>query len=201
MPQPLRIGLIGTGRISRSHLRAFNQFPEKVQLTALCDNREEAVREFAREAKVDAIYLDPMRLLKEADVDAVDICTPHHTHAPIAVAAAEAGKHVLLEKPMAITMQECRDIIAATEKAGVTFMVAQQLRHLPSYRGVRRLIQEGELGRIWGVRGDYWLPIVLSRSAPPPRISQRPEAARWHLCLCAGKPRLLLYKALFCRCR
>jgi len=179
MSKPLKIGLIGTGRISKSHLRAFNQFPEKVQLTALCDNREEAVREFAKEAKVDAIYLDPMRLLKEADVDAVDICTPHHTHAPIAVAAAEAGKHVLLEKPMAITMQECRQIVEATEKAGVTFMVAQQLRYLPGYRGVRRLIQEGELGRVWGARTDSWMTVLLSRSALPPRFSQSSEAGRW----------------------
>lgn len=167
MARRLKIGLIGTGAISRIHVTAMNLASEKVRLTAVCDIREDAVREFARKAKVDAIYLDPTRLLKEADVDAVYICTPHHTHAPIAIAAAEAGKHILLEKPMAITMQECRDIIAATEKAGVTFMVAQQLRHVPSYVGVRRLIQQGELGRIWGVRSDTWRPMLLSRSAPP----------------------------------
>lgn len=179
MSKPLKLGLIGTGRISRNHLRAFDRFPEKVQLTALCDNREEVVREVARAANVDAVYSDPTRMLKEADIDAVDICTPHHTHAPIAVAAAKAGKHVLLEKPMAITMQECRQILETTEKAGVMFMVAQQLRYLPSYRGVRRLIQEGELGRIWGARTDSWLPILLSRSALPTRFSQLSEAGLW----------------------
>jgi len=181
MPRPLKIGLIGTGFIARSHLQAFSRFPERVQLTAVCDSREEAAREFAGEAKVDTVYLDPMRLLREADVDAVDICTPNHLHAPITIAAAEVGKHVLLEKPMAITMQECREMVEATEKAGVTFMVAQQLRYLPNYRGVRRLIGEGELGRIWGARTDTWLPAILSRSAPTPGSPQPGEQVRWRL--------------------
>jgi predicted dehydrogenase len=60
-------------------------------------------------------------------------------------------------------------------------MVAQQLRYLPSYRGVMRLIQEGELGRIWGAQANYWLHIVLSRTSLPPRLAQNPEAARWKL--------------------
>ena len=179
MSRPLKVGLIGTGLISRAHLWAFSQFPEKVQLTAVCDVREEAVRGFAREARVDAVYTDSEKMLKEADIDAVDICTSHQTHAPIAIAAAEAGRHVLLEKPMATSVAECRDVIAATDRAGVTFMVAQQLRHVPSYVAVRQLIQQGELGRIWGARSDSWLPVVMSRSAPPARY-QAPEG-QWRL--------------------
>jgi predicted dehydrogenase len=179
MAKTLKVGLIGTGSICGLHLGAYTQFPEKVQLTALCDIVEDTVRKRAKQARVDAIYTDYTKLLKEADVDAVDICTTHDQHAPIAIAAAEAGKHVLLEKPMAITMQECRDIIAATDKAGVTFMVAHDLRYLPSYQGVRQLIDEGELGRIWGARADVWQHVVLSRSALPPRFSELSEAARW----------------------
>ena len=81
---------------------------------------------------------------------------------------------------MAVSMQECRDIIAATEKAGVTFMVGQQLRHVPNYISVRRLIQGGELGEIWGVRSDSWLPVVMSRAAPPDRFAQD-EGLLWRL--------------------
>jgi predicted dehydrogenase len=153
---------------------------EKVELTAACDVREDAVRQFAGEAGIDAVYTDATVMLKEADIDAVIICVSHDWHAPLAMAAAKAGKHVLLEKPMAVTLQQCRDIIAAAEKAGVTLMVAQQFRHVPSYIGARRLIQQGALGRIWGARADVWLPIVLSRSSGlPARFARLPEESRW----------------------
>ena len=166
MPKPLKVGLIGTGDISRAHLTAYAQFPEKVQLTAVCDIREDAVREFAREAKVDAIYLDYEKILKEADVDAVDICTIHDQHAPQVIAAAEAGKHILLEKPMGITMKECREMIAATDKAGVTFMIAQMRRYAPHHQAVRRVIQEGELGTIRAARCESMVNIL--QMVPPP---------------------------------
>jgi len=170
MAKALKVGLIGTGSISALHLMAMNRASEKVKLTAACDVREDAVRQFARQAGIDAVYTNAATMLKEADIEAVDICASHHWHRDLAIASAEAGKHVLLEKPMAISLQECRDIIAATDKAGVTFMVGQQLRHVPSYVGVQRLIQDGELGQIWGVRSDSWLPVLLSRSALPTRI-------------------------------
>ncbi len=69
-------------------------------------------------AGIDAVYTDAATMLREADIDAVDICADHDWHRDLAVAAAESGKHVLLEKPMANTMQQYRDIIAATDKAG-----------------------------------------------------------------------------------
>ena len=165
MVQPLKVGLIGTGSIANLHVPAFTRFPNQVQLTALCDIREEAVQRFARNTRAAAVYTDAARMLREADIEAVDICTIHDQHAPLAIAAAEAGKHVLLEKPMATSMKACRDILAATDKAGVTFMVAQQLRHLPSYAAVRQLIREGELGRVWSLRADNWNAMFRSRSS------------------------------------
>ena len=174
MAKKMKFGLIGTGRIAYTHLAAMKLASEKVELTAACDVREDAVRQFAREAGINAVYTDTATMLKEADIDAVTISVSHDWHAPLAIAAVEAGKHVLLEKPMAISMQECRDIIAAAEKAGVTLMVAQHLRHIPTYMGARRLIQEGELGRIWCARSDSWMPAVMSRTAPPERMGDRP---------------------------
>ena len=148
MPEPFKIGLIGTGGISRAHLPVYEQFPEKVKLTAVCDIIEEAAKERARDANVDAIYTDYQKMLEEADIDAVDICTGHDTHAPIVIAAAEAGKHALVEKPMGNSMQECRDMIAAADKAGVTLMVAHMLRFSPSTEAVRQLLAG------WGARSD-----------------------------------------------
>ncbi len=111
MAGKLRIGLIGTGSIARAHLMAMNLASQKVKLTAVCDINEDAVRKFAKEAGVDAVYTDAATMLKEADIGSVTISVSHDWHARLAIAAAEAGKHVLLEKPMATTMQNCRDII------------------------------------------------------------------------------------------
>lgn len=169
MAEPLRVGLIGAGGISRQHLPAYRLDPERVRLGAVCDIREDAAREFASEADVDAsaIFTDAREMCELADIDAVDICTIHDTHAELAIAAAEAGKHVLLEKPMAISLDECRAIVEATEEAGVTFMVAQHLRHVPSYMALRRRIQAGELGRIWSARVDTFLTAALDDPNQP----------------------------------
>jgi predicted dehydrogenase len=168
MTEPLKIGLIGTGSISALHLRAMQRASEKVTLAAVCDVREEAARRFAAHAGVEAVFADAETMLREADIDAVDICASHHVHRDLALASAEAGKHVFLEKPMANSLEECREILAGTDRAGVTFMVGQQLRHVPSYVGVKRLIEAGELGRIWGARSDSWLPVVMSRDPENP---------------------------------
>ncbi|MDQ4077775.1 MAG: Gfo/Idh/MocA family oxidoreductase [Chloroflexota bacterium] len=154
MRQPLRVGLIGAGGISRAHARAYRDFPERVQLVSICDIDPVIAEQRARDTNVESIYSDPFQMLNEAAIDAVDICTPHDQHAPLAIAAAQAGKHVLVEKPMACSLEECRAMVAAAEQAGVTLMVAQHERYIPSYRGAQRAIQAGELGPIRAVRID-----------------------------------------------
>lgn len=146
--------MIGTGAMGYAHLPAYLKFPDKVQLTAICDIRQKAVKLFAKTAKVSAIYNDFEKMLKEEDIDAVDICTIHDQHKFQTIIAAEEGKHILLEKPMACTLQDCRDMVRATEKAGVNFMIAQVLRYLPSSQGVLNLIQNEDLGSIRAARGD-----------------------------------------------
>ena len=170
MAKPIRIGLVGTGIVSRLHLPAFQQYPEDVQLVAVCDTHEEAANQFAKDANVDRVYTDFEKMLREADIDAVDICTIHNQHEYQAIAAAEAGKHILLEKPMAASLEECRNILTATDNAGIIFMVAQTLRYLPQSRIVHRMIHEGELGPIWMVRSDDLLSTIPSRSEIPATI-------------------------------
>ncbi|MEE8398706.1 MAG: Gfo/Idh/MocA family oxidoreductase [Desulfobacterales bacterium] len=151
MPKPLKVGLVGTGRIAHAHMAAYLQYPDQVKLTAVCDIIEDAAQQYAKTAKVDAVYTDYETMLKEADIDAVDICSIHDQHPAQTVAAAEAGKHVLTEKAMAHTLQGCRDMIEATDKAGVTLMVAQNLRYVPDSVAVKQLIDKGELGTIQAV--------------------------------------------------
>lgn len=152
MSNPLKVGLVGTGGISRAHMTAYLEHPDRVQLTAVCDIVEPLAQEYAKKAGVEAVYTDFDQMLREADIDAVDNCTGHAQHAPLTIAAAEAGKHVIVEKAMALTVQECRDMIAAADKAGVTLMVAQHLRYSPDAAAVKRFIDEGKLGEILAVR-------------------------------------------------
>lgn len=93
-------------------------------------------------------YADPLALIADPNVDAVDICTPTNTHKTLAIAALRAGKHVLVEKPMALTGEECDEMIAEADKAGKILMVAQVLRFFPAYTALKKLLDEGNLGKV-----------------------------------------------------
>lgn len=148
MPKPLKVGLVGTGSISRYHLPAYLQYPETVRLTAVCDIRRDAMEKFAQNAGVKDCYADFSEMLKKADIDAVDICTIHDQHEPQVLAAAAAGKQIFLEKPMAVNVQQCKNMVQAAKKAGVTFMVGHDLRYAPHTRAIKRIVESGELGTV-----------------------------------------------------
>jgi predicted dehydrogenase len=148
------VGLVGTGAMAYAHLPAYLKFSEKVQLIAVCDIQENALKSYAKAANVKAIYTDFEKMLKEEDIDAVDICTIHDQHKFHTITAAEEGKHILLEKPMACNLEDCHKMIRATKKAGITFMVAQTLRYLPSSQAVFNLIRNEEIGVINATRCD-----------------------------------------------
>jgi predicted dehydrogenase len=152
MSNPLKVGMVGTSGISNRHVTAYVEHPDRVRLTAVCDIVEPLAQEYAKKAGVKAVYTDYDDMLRNADIDAVDICTGPNFHAPLAITAAQAGKHVLTEKPMGHTLQACRDMIEAADTAGVTLMVAHQLRYSPDATAVKRLIDEGKLGEIVAAR-------------------------------------------------
>lgn len=174
--EPLKVGLIGTGSIAQLHGNAYKKFPEIVKLTAVCDINEEAVKRFATSFNVDDIYTDAITFFEKANIDAVDICTTHDTHYRLTMDAVEAGKHILLEKPMAIRMEDCRDLVKKTEKAGVIFMIGQNLRYLPQSQMVHKLIEEGELGEIWNVQAFD----VMGSIPPRSKIKMPPNNIHWY---------------------
>lgn len=174
MSEPLKVGLVGTGGIATRHLTAYLERPDRVQLTAVCDVVENLAQDFAKSAGVSDIYTDIDQMLREADIDAVDVCTSHDYHAPLTIAAAEAGKHVIVEKPMAISVQECRDMIAAANNSGVTLMVAQHLRYAPEAYAAKRFIDEGQLGTIEAARIELYGGGGFRRQRPrDPRRGER----------------------------
>ena len=105
-------------------------------------------------------------MLAGADIDAVDICLPHHLHAAAIVAAAEAGKHILCEKPLCLTMDEARIVREAVRRAGVTLMCAHNQLFLPAVAEARRLLAEGAIGPIYDGAHDG---LLLQRLRSRPR--------------------------------
>ncbi|AJD92520.1 hypothetical protein JMA_32030 [Jeotgalibacillus malaysiensis] len=142
----LRVGIIGVGGIAVSrHLPSFLALGNDVDVTAVCDVNAERAKTVARDYQIPYHTDDYQKIFDK--VDAVTICTPNKFHAEIAIAAFEAGKHVLCEKPMAMTTAECKAMIEASEKADKVLMIAYHYRHTKEAVAAKRFIDAGEIGR------------------------------------------------------
>jgi UDP-N-acetylglucosamine 3-dehydrogenase len=150
----IRVGVIGCGSIAQHrHLPEYQVNPN-VELTAVCDINQERAIEVAEKYAV-LSYTDYNELLKSGEVDAVSVCTPNYLHAPITIAALEAGLHVLCEKPMATSKEEAEAMIAAAEKNGKKLMIGHNQRFVPSHQKARQLIANGEAGKIYSFRTAF----------------------------------------------
>src|SRR5579872_5185639 len=115
MGVPMRIGLVGYGAWGRMHVGAMARIPELSLVGVVCGSEASAYAATAELPRV-TVYRDLDKLLADKSIDLVDICSPNHLHAEAAVAAIEAGKHVLLEKPMATTLADAERVVAAAER-------------------------------------------------------------------------------------
>ncbi len=142
------IGLIGTGTIGWSgHFPGYAEIPREAKVVAICA-RNESVLSAQAEQSGAAPYTDYRGLLNDTDVDAVDICLPHSLHAKVALASLEAGKHVLVEKPLTLTLGEADRIIETAKGRGLKLMVAENMRFVRAYEVAKGLIDKGEIGKI-----------------------------------------------------
>ncbi len=142
----LRAALIGCGNIGAGgHLPAYALIPE-VELVAVCDAVETLAHTAAERSGATA-YTDYRQLLEREDIAMVDVCLPTYLHAPVTIAALEAGKHVLCEKPMAHTLEAAEAMIEAAEKAGVKLMIGQVRRFDHRYVSIKEQIDGGKVGR------------------------------------------------------
>ncbi len=141
-------GLIGAGDIARKRIAPALRDLTSCNLAAVSRNRAELAESFAKEFGADRWYADWRELIADKDIDAVYIATPVFLHAEQTIAAAEAGKHVLCEKPMALNVAECDRMIAACEAAGVKLGIAYYRHFYPSIIRVKEIIASGEIGQI-----------------------------------------------------
>jgi predicted dehydrogenase len=157
MADKIRVGIIGLGRISTLHLPAYK--PEHnmdAELVAVCDTNKKRVKEVAEEYNVEKAYYDVDDLLRDPEIDAVEILTPHDTHCDITVKAANAGKHISLQKVPAMTISEMDKMIDATKKNNVYFRVFENNRYHPPYVKAMELIQSGVIGKVETVDYRMW---------------------------------------------
>ena len=169
----LRIGLIGTGFMGRTHSNGYNRvdnfFPElqySPVLKAVCSRNKEKVQAFADQWGYESIETDWKALIARNDIDAVDICTPNDMHAEIAIAAAKAGKMILCEKPLARSLAESKGMVDAVEKAGVKNTVWYNYRRLPAVSLAKQIVDSGKLGKIFHYRANFLQDWTISADVP-----------------------------------
>ena len=148
----INIGLIGCGGISQHHVRGYLRVADQARVTAVADIVPQQAEERAQQAGGAHVYTDYHDMLAQEELDAVDICLPHHLHKDAIVAAARAGKHILCEKPLCLSMDEARAVQQAVQESGVTLMCAHNQLLLPAIQEARRLLDEGLLGKVYEVR-------------------------------------------------
>ncbi|MCE2471852.1 MAG: Gfo/Idh/MocA family oxidoreductase [Anaerolineae bacterium] len=141
-------GVIGTGIVGGAwHCHVYHHLPQ-ADLVAVCDLNEARAREIAERYGVPHVYTDYRELLARPDIAAVSIATPDFAHREIAVAAAQAGKHILVEKPLATTVADAEAILRAVDEAGVTLMVDFHNRVNPAFVTAKQSVGAGELGEL-----------------------------------------------------
>ncbi len=168
----IRIGVVGTGFMGRTHSNAYRQapvffdLPVKPVLQRVCARNGEKASAFAANWGYQGYETDWRKLVESPEIDLVDIASPNDTHAEIAIAAAEAGKMVLCEKPLGRTVQEAEAMVQAVQKAGVANMVWYNYRRVPAVMLAKLLLDEGKLGRIFHYRSVFLQDWTISSDLP-----------------------------------
>jgi predicted dehydrogenase len=172
MPKDLNIGMLGYGFMGRAHSNAYakvNHFfdlPYRPVLKAACGRDEAKVKAFAAQWGYESTETDWRALIARPDIDAIDICTPNNLHKEIAIAAAQAGKMILCEKPLAMNAAEGLEMVEAIEKAGVANTVWYNYRRVPAVTLAKQLIDEGRLGRIYHYRANFLQDWTIAEDLP-----------------------------------
>ncbi len=172
MANELRVGIIGYNFMGRAHSNAWSQaarffdLPLQPVLKVACGRNAEAARAFADRWGWDDVETDWRRVVERDDVDVIDVSLPQSLHHDVAVAAAEHGKHIFCEKPLAVSAAQAEAMLAAAEKAGVRHYLNHNYRRVPAVMLARQLIDERKIGRIFHWRGSYQQDWIIDPEFP-----------------------------------
>jgi len=150
---PIGIGIIGAG-VGRRHARGLRSDP-RVCKVVLCDVDEQKLAVCSGDADIDEVTTNWRQMVAREDLHVISVGSPDHLHPEMSIAALQAGKHVLCEKPMAPALPEAREMVRTVEQTGLKLAVNNVLRFYPRFQHVKRLVEDGTLGRIYAAEGDY----------------------------------------------
>lgn len=172
MTKPLNVGIIGYGFMGRTHSNAYRRVsnffdvPYKPVLKTICGLEEKEAKAFADRWGFESYVTDWRKVMDDKSIDIVDICVPNNYHAELAMAAAQAGKMIICEKPLARTGAEAEPMVQAVEKAGVLNMVSFNYRRIPAVAMAKQLIDSGRLGQIFHYRANFLQDWTISAKVP-----------------------------------
>jgi predicted dehydrogenase len=151
---PIKVGVVGAG-VGRLHLAGYRTLPDEVEVVALCDANEARLNEVGTVYNVPRYFTDYNELFASGEIEAVSICLPNSLHAPVSIAALEAGLHVLCEKPLAENLASSYKIAEAVARASSKFMICFNRRYRLDVQWMKQILTEGKLGRIYQVKAGW----------------------------------------------
>jgi len=172
MEDKLNVGLIGYKFMGKAHSNAFQRIgmffepSRKIVMKAICGRNESWVRESAQKYGWEGYETSWEKLVRRDDIDMVDITTPSNFHKEIAIAAAENGKHVFCEKPLALNLKDAREMLKAAEKNNIKHQIGFNYRFIPAIQLAKKLIDKGKIGKIYHFRGTYLQDFIVDPQFP-----------------------------------
>ncbi|GAB2537394.1 Gfo/Idh/MocA family protein [Gracilibacillus alcaliphilus] len=170
--KPIRIGMIGYQFMGKAHSHAYRDLPFyfdtplKPELKVIAGRDEEAVKEAQERFGFEAYETDWRKVIERDDIDVIDIVTPNHTHKEIALAAIKAGKHIIIEKPLALTVEDAKEMYQAAKASGVKHMICHNYRFAPAIQFAKQLIDQGKIGRVFHYRANYLQDFIIDPDFP-----------------------------------
>lgn len=146
-----KVCIVGCGRIATLNVLGYNGNPD-AEIYSVCDINQEKAKEFAKEVKAEKFYTDYNEACADPEIDIIDLLVPHHLHCSMTVQACKAGKHVSIQKPMALSLKECDEMIAAAKEANVMLKVYENYIFYPPFVKAKELIDAGEIGELQSMR-------------------------------------------------
>ncbi len=169
--QQTKIAILGAGFITDIHMESYHRFVPEAEVVAVYARNIDKAKAFAEKYHIPQWFNDLDEVIENSGCEVVDICLPNYLHAEATLKAAAAGKHIIIEKPLAVTLEEANEMIDACKKANVKLMYAEELCFAPKYERVRQLVNEGAIGDIYmlkqaekhsGPHSDWFYDIDLS---------------------------------------
>ena len=147
-----KVAILGCGFIAHIHMESYERFVPDAEVVAVYGRSEEKAKAFAQQFGIKEYYTDLDTLLEKSDCEVVDICIPNYAHYEACIKSAKSGRHIIIEKPLALTLEQADEMIDTCKKLGKKLMYAEELCFAPKYERVRALVERGAVGDIYMIK-------------------------------------------------